>query len=107
MGRCFVKSDYSNEPSISSQFSRALSVAFVCCFGELPFPFQPKYLMTPDLLSCNFLVRYFFQSYLFLIFVLPGVTRIDVVYLAGLTALKLDEQTLSGFFHNINSQNYF
>lgn len=59
MGRCFVKSDYSNEPSISSQFSRALSVAFVCCFGELPFPFQPKYLMTPDLLSCNFLVRYF------------------------------------------------
>lgn len=49
----------------------------------------------------------FFQSYLFLIFVLPGITRIDVVYLAGLTALKLDEQTLSGFFYNINSQNYF
>ena len=38
---------------------------------------------------------------------LPGVTRVDVVYLAGLTELNLDEQTLSGFVYNINSQNYF
>ena len=38
---------------------------------------------------------------------LPEVTRVDVVYLAGLTALNLDEQTLSGFVYNINSQNYF
>ena len=42
-------------------------------------------------------MRYFFQSYLFLNFVLRGVTRLDLVYLAGLTVWKLDEETLSRF----------